>query len=214
VEIPKESAFSQKQTWAASQFAIIIPSVVLPSVEIRIRKAGEVAGKLAFDELKQAVAEGMIDTVLAVFTDMQGRLMGKRMHADFFVDTAWEGTHCCNYLLATDMEMETVEGYKSTSWEAGYGDYAMKPDLDTIRLIPWLDGTALVMCDLLDHHTHQEIPHSPRAILKKQTARLNAMGMKAFIGSPLEFSTAMSAPFSPLRMTRMTSSSLVDWKMW
>lgn len=145
------------------------------------------AGKLTFDELKQAAQDGEIDTVLAVLVDMQGRLMGKRMHVDFFIDSAWEETHSCNYLLATDMEMETVEGYKSTSWEAGYGDYAMKPDLDTLRLIPWLEGTALVICDVLDHHTHEPIAHSPRAILKKQIARLEAMGMKAFMATELEF---------------------------
>ena len=83
--------------------------------------------------------------------------------------------------------MFTVEGYKSTSWAAGYGDYTMKPDLSTFRRIPWLEGTALVICDVLDHHTHDEVPHSPRAILKKQVARLEAMGMKAFMASELEF---------------------------
>ncbi len=145
------------------------------------------AGKLTLDDLKEAVAAGAIDTVLTVIVDMQGRLMGKRMHAEFFVKTAWEETHCCNYLLATDMEMSTVDGFKSTSWEAGYGDYVMKPDMETLRLIPWLEGTALVICDVLDHHNHEEVAHSPRAILKKQIARLDAMGMKASIGSELEF---------------------------
>ena len=145
------------------------------------------AGKLTFEALKKAVANGEIDTVLAVQVDMQGRLMGKRIHAEFFVDSAWKETHCCNYLLATDMEMVTVEGYKSTSWEAGYGDYAMKPDLDTLRLIPWLEGTALVVCDVIDHHTHKEVPHSPRAILKRQVARLEAMGMKPMMATELEF---------------------------
>lgn len=145
------------------------------------------AGKLTLEELKKAVKGGEIDTVLAVMVDMQGRLMGKRMHADFFIDSAWEETHCCNYLLATDIEMVTVEGYKSTGWEAGYGDYVMKPDLDTMRYIPWLEGTALVLCDMLDHHTHAEVPHSPRAILKRQIARLEAMGMQAFMATELEF---------------------------
>ncbi|WP_377289834.1 glutamine synthetase family protein [Rhizobium sp. SG2393] len=140
-----------------------------------------------FDNLKSDVADGRIDTVLAVLVDMQGRLMGKRFHAQYFVDSAYEETHSCNYLLATDMEMETVSGYKSTSWEAGYGDYTMKPDLSTLRRIPWLEGTALVLCDVLDHHTHEEVPHSPRAILKKQVKRLEAMGMKAFMASELEF---------------------------
>ena len=140
-----------------------------------------------FEELKKDVAEGRIDTVLACQIDMQGRLMGKRFHAQFFVDGAYEETHSCNYLLATDLEMETVSGYKSTSWETGYGDYTMKPDLSTLRRIPWLEGTALVLCDMLDHHTHEEVPHSPRAILKKQVKRLEAMGLKAFMASELEF---------------------------
>lgn len=141
----------------------------------------------SFDDLKKDVSEGRIDTVLAVQVDMQGRLMGKRFHAQYFVDGAYKETHSCNYLLATDMEMETVSGYKSTSWEKGYGDYTMKPDLGTLRRVPWLEGTAMVICDVLDHHTHEEVAHSPRAILKKQVKRLEAMGMKAFMASELEF---------------------------
>ena len=140
-----------------------------------------------FEDLKKDVAEGRIDTVLACQVDMQGRLMGKRFQAEYFVESAYEETHSCNYLLATDMEMETVSGYKATSWEKGYGDYTMKPDLSTLRSIPWLEGTALVLCDMLDHHTHEEVPHSPRAILKKQVKRLEAMGMKAFMATELEF---------------------------
>ena len=145
------------------------------------------AALYTFDDLKKDVAEGRIDTVLACMVDMQGRLMGKRFHAQFFVDSGWKETHSCNYLLATDMEMETVSGYKATSWEKGYGDYALKPDLSTLRLVPWLEGTALVLCDVLDHHTHEDIPHSPRAILKKQVKRLEALGFKAFMATELEF---------------------------
>ena len=145
------------------------------------------AGKLTLEELRAAVASGEIDTVLAAQIDMQGRLMGKRFHAEFFCESAYKETHSCNYLQATDMEMNTVEGFKATSWQAGYGDYTMKPDLSTLRRIPWLEGTALVLCDMLDHHTHEEVPHSPRAILKKQVARLEAMGMKAFMATELEF---------------------------
>jgi len=141
---------------------------------------------LTLDELKQAVGAGEIDTVLAVQTDMQGRLMGKRFQAEFFLDSASHETHSCNYLLATDMEMETVPGYKSTSWAAGYGDYVMKPDLATLRRVPWLEGTALVLCDVLDHH-HVEVPHAPRTILKKQIARLGKAGMKAAMATELEF---------------------------
>ncbi|ACM27085.1 glutamine synthetase family protein [Agrobacterium sp. SHOUNA12C] len=139
------------------------------------------------DDLRLDVAEGRIDTVLACQVDMQGRLMGKRFQAEFFVESAWKETHSCNYLQATDIEMETVSGYKSTSWEKGYGDYTMKPDLSTLRRIPWLEGTALVLCDVLDHHTHEEVAHSPRAILKKQVKRLEALGMKAYMASELEF---------------------------
>jgi len=141
---------------------------------------------LTLDELKQAVGAGEIDTVLAAQTDMQGRLMGKRFQAEFFLDSAWEETHGCNYLLATDMEMETVPGYKSTSWAAGYGDYVMKPDLATLRRVPWLENTALVLCDVLDHH-HDPVPHAPRALLKKQIARLEGAGMMAAMATELEF---------------------------
>ena len=119
--------------------------------------------------------------------DMQGRLMGKRFQAEFFLDSAHKETHGCNYLLATDFEMETVPGYKATSWAAGYGDYVMKPDLATLRRTPWLEGTALVLCDVLDHHTHADVPHSPRAVLKRQIARLKAMGFQAMMASELEF---------------------------
>ncbi len=144
------------------------------------------AGKLTLAELKALTASGEIDTVIAAQVDMQGRLMGKRFHAQHFVDSAWEETHSCNYLLATDLEMSTVEGYAATSWRSGYGDYVMKPDLGTLRRIPWLDGTALAICDVLDHHDHAPVPHSPRAVLKKQVARLEAMGLRAMMATELE----------------------------
>ena len=144
-------------------------------------------GLLSFDELKSATAAGEIDTVLACLIDMQGRLAGKRFHAEHFVESAWEETHCCDYLLATDLEMATPDGYEATSWESGYGDYIMKPDLTTLRRLPWLEGTALVMCDVLDHHTHEEVPHSPRAMLKRQVARARAMGFEALMATELEF---------------------------
>lgn len=141
----------------------------------------------SLEHLRADVAAGAIDTVLACLVDMQGRLMGKRFHASFFLDSGHAETHSCNYLLATDMEMNTVPGYRATSWEAGYGDYVMKPDLSTLRKLPWLDGTALVLCDVLDHATHADVAHSPRAILKKQVARLEAMGLRAYMASELEF---------------------------
>jgi glutamine synthetase len=145
------------------------------------------AGMMTFEQLKAAVADGTIDTVLACMVDMQGRLMGKRFVGHHFVDSAWEETHCCNYLLATDLEMGTPDGYAATSWREGYGDYVMKPDLGTIRPLPWLEGTALVLCDVLDHHHHKDVEHSPRAILKKQVERAQAMGFDPVTATELEF---------------------------
>jgi len=142
---------------------------------------------LSFDDLKQQVKDGTVDTVLVGFVDMQGRLMGKRFHAAHFVDGAYKETHCCNYLLATDLEMSTPTGYASTGWETGYGDYVMAPDLDTLRPMPWLEGTVLVLCDVLDHHTLAPVPHSPRAMLKAQLARLEEMGLTAMMATELEF---------------------------
>ncbi len=145
------------------------------------------AGVLTFEELKNQVAEGSVDTVLVCLVDMQGRLMGKRFHARNFVEHAYAETHCCNYLLATDLEMATPDGYASTSWEQGYGDYVMRPDLATLRPVPWLEGTVLVLCDVLDHHTHEEVPISPRAVLKRQVARLAGLGYSAQMATELEF---------------------------
>lgn len=145
------------------------------------------AATLTFDALKDAVTAGDIDTVLVCFADMQGRLMGKRFHAVNFVETSFKETHCCNYLLATDLEMATPPGYEASSWEGGYGDYIMAPDLSTLRPVPWLEGTAMVLCDVLDHHTHKPVPHSPRAMLKKQIRRLEALGFDAMMATELEF---------------------------
>ncbi len=144
-------------------------------------------GNLTLDTLKDLVDQGTIDTVLVAGVDMWGRLMGKRFHAAFFVNGGWHETHCCDYLLTVDQEMNTVQGYKSSSWATGYGDYVMKPDLSTLRLIPWLPGTALVLSDLLDHHTGLEVPHSPRAVLKRQVARARAMGFSLMAATELEF---------------------------
>ncbi|SFJ82561.1 glutamine synthetase family protein [Jannaschia pohangensis] len=145
------------------------------------------AGNLTFEALKTAVADRSIDTVLVCFPDMQGRLLGKRFHGVNFVETSFRETHCCNYLLATDLEMSTPPGYAATSWEKGYGDYVMAPDLTTIRRLPWLEGTAMVLCDILDHHTHEPVPHSPRQILKRQIARLAELGFDAMMATELEF---------------------------
>lgn len=144
-------------------------------------------GTLTLDALKKLVAAGEIDTVLVAAIDMQGRLLGKRFHAAFFLDGGHEETHCCNYLLAVDMEMNTVPGYKTSSWERGYGDYVMKPDLSTMRVVPWLPATVLVLADLLEHDTHEEVRVSPRAILKRQVARARSMGFEPMMATELEF---------------------------
>ncbi|MCV6593890.1 MAG: glutamine synthetase family protein [Silicimonas sp.] len=142
---------------------------------------------MTFDELKAAAASGEIDTVLVCLVDMQGRLAGKRFHVSNFLESAHEETHCCNYLLATDLEMATPEGYAASSWEQGYGDYVMKPDLSTLRVLPWLEGTVMVLCDILDHHTHQPVPHAPRQVLKEQIKRLEALGFSPMMATELEF---------------------------
>jgi len=145
------------------------------------------AGMLTLEELKREIAAGTIDTVIAAMVDLQGRLVGKRFQAEYFADSGYEETHGCNYLLGVDIEMEPVPGYKATSWELGYGDFILKPDTATLRRVPWLPGTALVICDVVDHHTHEDVPHSPRAMLKKQLGRLEAMKLKAYVASELEF---------------------------
>ncbi|MBM9593727.1 glutamine synthetase family protein [Roseitranquillus sediminis] len=142
---------------------------------------------LTMDGLRKAAEAGEIDTVLICMVDMQGRLMGKRLHVSHFLGSGHRESHCCNYLLATDLPMYTVEGYAATSWRKGYGDYVLRPDLDTLRLVPWLDGTAMVLCDVLDHHTHEPVPHSPRQMLKRQLERLEALGYGAAMATELEF---------------------------
>ena len=139
------------------------------------------------DALKADVAAGTIDTVLVAFPDMQGRLMGKRLQAEFFLETAHDETHGCDYLLADDIDMEPVPGYEAANWAKGYGDFVLKPDLTTLMKSTWLDGTALVLCDVLDHHHHEPLPHSPRAILKRQIERLAAMGYTCNAATELEF---------------------------
>jgi glutamine synthetase len=149
--------------------------------------AGRRHGLLTAGELDRLMAAGEIDTVIVAFTDMQGRLTGKRVSARLFAEeVAAHGTECCNYLLAVDVEMNTVDGYAMSSWESGYGDMVMAPDLSTLRLIPWLPGTALVMADL--HWVGGgPVIASPRAILRTQLDRLAPRGLAAFVGTELEF---------------------------
>ena len=143
---------------------------------------------LSVDELRADVESGAIDTVVVAFTDMQGRLMGKRLHAEFFVDEVDAGhpVEGCNYLLALEMEMDPVPGYAIASWERGYGDFGMQPDLATLRRIPWLEATALVLCDVVWHDGSPVAP-SPRQVLKAQVERAEALGFTPMLGSELEF---------------------------
>jgi glutamine synthetase len=142
---------------------------------------------LSLDELRQLIASGEIDTVILALTDMQGRLQGKRLSAEFFLAEVVEHySEGCNYLLAVDTDMNTVDGYQMSSWERGYGDFVMRPDMATLRRIPWHPGTALVVADLtwLDG---APVVASPRQILAQQTARLAERGLVALAGTELEF---------------------------
>src|SRR5215813_10895051 len=144
-------------------------------------------GMLSLDELRGLVASGEIDTVIIALTDMQGRLQGKRLSAEFFLaEVAHEFSEGCNYLLAVDVDMNTVDGYQISSWERGYGDFVMRPDMDTLRRIPWHPATALVLADLawLDG---TPVLESPRQILRRQVARLAERDLVALAGTELEF---------------------------
>ena len=143
---------------------------------------------LTIEELKQDVEAGAIDTVVVAFTDMQGRLMGKRVDAEFFLAELDAGhpVEGCNYLLGLDMEMDPVPGYTIASWERGYGDFALAPDLGSLRRIPWLEGTALVLSDVL-WHDGSPVEPSPRQVLRAQIARAEELGFTPMLGSELEF---------------------------
>ncbi|MFJ3984729.1 glutamine synthetase family protein [Streptomyces fungicidicus] len=142
---------------------------------------------LTVEELHTLVAGGEIDTVVLAFPDMQGRLQGKRFAARFFLDEVLRhGTEGCNYLLAVDADMNTVDGYGMSSWETGYGDFAMYPDLDTLRRVPWNEGTAMVVADLA-WADGSPVVAAPRQILRRQLDRLAALGHTARVGTELEF---------------------------
>ncbi|MFI5631756.1 glutamine synthetase family protein [Streptomyces sp. NPDC051664] len=142
---------------------------------------------LEVEELRILVESGEIDTVVLAFPDMQGRLQGKRFAARFFLDEVLEhGTEGCNYLLAVDTDMNTVDGYAMSSWERGYGDFAMHPDLTTLRRVPWNDGTAMVIADLA-WENGSPVVAAPRQILRRQLERLAEHGFTAHVGTELEF---------------------------
>ena len=142
---------------------------------------------LTLRELEEEIVEGDIDTVIVAFADMQGRLTGKRVSSRLFIEeVAKHGAECCNYLLAVDVDMNTVDGYAMSSWDTGYGDMVMTPDFTTLRRIPWLPGTALVMADLT-WEDGRPVTAAPRSILARQIARLAERGLMPYVGTELEF---------------------------
>lgn len=144
-------------------------------------------GRLSIEELRERIDSGDIDTVVVAITDMQGRLQGKRVHAGHFLDeVVAHGTEGCNYLLAVDVDMNTVDGYAMSSWDTGYGDMLFTPDLSTLHLQTWQPGTAAVLCDIRDENGADVAP-SPRQILQAQTRRIAERGMVAMVGTELEF---------------------------
>lgn len=143
---------------------------------------------LSLKQLRKKVKKEQIETIIVAFTDHYGRLVGKRFDADFFLESAVkDGTHGCDYLLTTDMEMEPIPGYKFANWELGYGDFHLVPDLSTLRINSWLDKTAMVMCDLENDKTHQLIAEAPRSILRKQLQAAKDLNLTAFAASELEY---------------------------
>ncbi|MCG8591888.1 MAG: glutamine synthetase family protein [Proteobacteria bacterium] len=149
---------------------------------------GRSGGRIDLEELGRRAREGEIETVITAFPDLYGRLVGKRIQPEFFLDeVAGQGMHCCDYLLACDMEMDPTPGYAFTNWESGYGDFRALPDFDTLRLADWLPRTALVLCDCLNENDDEPVAVAPRAILRRQIERLAERGLDAHMGSELEF---------------------------
>jgi glutamine synthetase len=176
-------------------------------------------GMLTVDELAELAHTGQIDTVLCMFTDMQGRFMGKRILPDFFLEEVLgaEGLHACMYLLAVDMEMEPLPGYQYASWDTGYGDFRMVPDVSTLRMCPWIEKTAMVICDIADEETSAPTAVSPRQILKDQIAAAAAMGYQVKTGSELEFylfqDSYREAAERGYREMRPSSPYIMDYHM-
>jgi glutamine synthetase len=147
-----------------------------------------VRGMLTLDELRQKVESGEIETVVAVFTDLYGRFLGKRVTGEFFIQqTAESGMHACDYLLTVDMPMEPVPGYKYASWELGYGDFHCAPDFKTLRMATWLEKSAMVICDISDETSHVPVSVAPRSILNKQVEEAKKAGYLALGASELEY---------------------------
>ncbi len=148
----------------------------------------ESPGMLSREELGEQIRSGAIETVLTVFPDLYGRLVGKRITGRFFLDQVAEhGMHACDYLLACDMEMDPVPGYRFTSWDTGYGDFLCKPDFSTLRLASWLEASAIVLCDVFDEGSGEPVAIAPREVLRRQVARAREAGYVPMGASELEF---------------------------
>jgi glutamine synthetase len=176
-------------------------------------------GTLDVKTLEELADAGEIDTVLCMFTDMQGRFMGKRIVPHFFLEDVLgeEGLHACLYLLAIDMEMEPLPGYQYASWDTGYGDFRMIPDVSTLRLCPWLEKTAMVICDIADEETGEPVEVAPRQILKRQVERAQEKGLTIKSGSELEFylfrDSFDAAAEGGYRSLRPSSTYIMDYHM-
>lgn len=168
-------------------------------------------GRLDRNQLARKVESGEIDTVLTVFPDLYGRLVGKRITGRFFCEEVIDrGMHACDYLLACDMEMDPVPGYRYASWEKGYGDLLAKPDLTTLRTAAWLDRTAIVLCDAFDHHGEEPVAVAPRTILRRQTEKARAAGLVPKGASELEFYILRDG-YERAREKRFTDLELFGW---
>ena len=176
-------------------------------------------GMLDAKQLEELAGAGEIDTVLCMFTDLQGRFMGKRILPHFFLEEVLgsEGLHACLYLLAVDMEMEPLPGYAYASWDTGYGDFKMVPDMSTLRLAPWIPKTALVICDIHDEQTDEPVEVAPRQMLKRQLGRAAAEGYTVKTGSELEFylfkDTYAEAAAKGYRELQPSSTYIMDYHM-
>ena len=144
-------------------------------------------GRITIEELRALVQADEVETVVVGFSDLYGRLMGKRLEAGFFCESAEEGTHGCDYLLTVDMEMEPVPGYRYANWEKGYGDFHLVPDLSTLRRADWLEKTAVVLCDVFDDRTHERVPFAPRSLLGLQVEAASKLGFEVEAASELEY---------------------------
>jgi len=176
-------------------------------------------GKIDIDTLGRLAEAGLVDTVLCVFPDMQGRFLGKRVVPRFFLEEVLgsSGLHACEYLLTVDMDMQVIPGYKFASWQTGYGDFSLVPDLATLRICPWIDKTAIVICDLEDEETGELIAVAPRSILKRQLERARAAGYTVNMASELEFylfnDSYRTIADADYRTLRPSSTYIIDYHM-